>query len=64
MHLLLLTPQKNKDSPRIVLVCSVMRNGSKSRLLVDAEGTRSYMTTNSWHIPNAPVPTGIAASAA
>ncbi|CZR37700.1 uncharacterized protein FPRO_07109 [Fusarium proliferatum ET1] len=59
MHLLLPTPRKNKDNLRIVLVCSVIRNGSKSRLLVDAEGTRSY-----WHVPNAPAPTGNAASAA
>ncbi|KAG7402812.1 hypothetical protein Forpe1208_v016716 [Fusarium oxysporum f. sp. rapae] len=81
MHLLLPTPWKNKDNPRIVLVGSGIRNRPKSRFLVDAEDTRSEfvgnilgsdpgssngssMTPNSWHIPNAPVPTGSAASAA
>ncbi|KAH7231600.1 uncharacterized protein BKA55DRAFT_742831 [Fusarium redolens] len=64
MHLLLPTPWKNKDNPRMVLVGSGIRNRPKSRLLVDAEDTRSDVTTNNWHIPNAPVPTGSAASAA
>ncbi|KAH7169641.1 uncharacterized protein B0J16DRAFT_351787 [Fusarium flagelliforme] len=64
MHLLLRTTRKNKDNPRIVLVYSGIQNRSKSRLIVDAKGTRLDITTNSWYVPNAPALTGSAASAA
>ncbi|KAH6884973.1 hypothetical protein B0T10DRAFT_493070 [Thelonectria olida] len=64
MHILLPTPWKSKDGPRIVPVGSGIRKRPRFRLLVEAEGTSSEMTTNSRPARNPPIPTGSAASAA